>query len=165
MNLEQRFVNVDGKLCTGCAMCELVCSHHHEGCYSPRLSRIRLVRFEDRGVSVPTTCAYCERPACEQVCPTGAFTRDAATGAARVNEARCIGCKECVTVCPLGAIDLHPTHGIPMRCDLCDGDPACVEVCPTGALALQLVRDAVREKRRAVQTARNRVAEAGRLES
>ncbi len=165
MKLEQRFVNVDGRLCTGCAMCELACSYHHEGCYSPRLSRIRLVRFEDRGFSVPATCAYCERPACEEACPTGAFESDPATDAARVREARCIGCKECVNACPLGVIDLHPVHGVPMRCDLCGGDPACVKLCPTGALALQFVRDAVRDKRRAVQTARNRMAEAAGVES
>src|SRR5450756_835694 len=64
------------ELCTGCRQCELTCSYVHEGVYSPGLSRIRLVRFEGEGLSVPVTCVYCRRPYCEEVCPTGAMTHD-----------------------------------------------------------------------------------------
>jgi ferredoxin len=30
---------------------------------------------------------------------------------------------------------LHPETGLPLICDLCDGDPACVKRCPTGAIS------------------------------
>ena len=29
---------------------------------------------------------------------------------------------------------LHPETGLPLICDLCNGDPACVKRCATGAI-------------------------------
>jgi|BarGraIncu00421A_1022006.scaffolds.fasta_scaffold00373_2 Fe-S-cluster-containing hydrogenase component 2 len=136
------------ELCTGCRQCELTCSYVHEGVYSPGLSRIRLVRFEGEGLSVPVTCVYCRRPYCEEVCPTGAMTHDPQTGTAVVLEARCIGCKECVGACPIGAADVPAAKDTAIRCDLCGGDPACVKACPTGALKFESIGQATREKRR-----------------
>src|SRR5450756_2489261 len=71
------------ELCTGCRQCELTCSYVHEGVYSPGLSRIRLVRFEGEGLSVPVTCVYCRRPYCEEVCPTGALKFESISQATR----------------------------------------------------------------------------------
>lgn len=146
--MDQKVVSANPQLCAGCKQCELMCSFQHEGVYSPRLARIRVVQFEDQCLNVPVTCAYCERPVCEEVCPTGAMTHDPATGAARVREELCIGCKECVNACPLGAIDLHPRKAVAMRCDLCGGDPICVKYCPAGALKFQPLHHSVRDKRR-----------------
>jgi len=145
----QKVLVVDPNLCTGCRQCELACSYHHEGFYSPHLSRIRVVKFEDRCLNVPVVCSYCERPPCEEVCPTGAMSHAAGQTYAVVVEERCIGCKECVHVCPLGAVGIHPRKGTAMRCDLCRGDPACVKVCTAGALKFEPVEEEVRDRRRA----------------
>jgi NAD(P)H-nitrite reductase large subunit/ferredoxin len=51
------------------------------------------------------------------------------------DEARCVACFMCLTVCPFG-IRPDPARDRVVRCDVC-GDlatPACVESCPTGAL-------------------------------
>ena len=144
----RKVILAEPELCTGCKQCEMVCSFAHEGAYSPALSRIRLVRFEDKCLSVPVTCAYCERPVCEEVCPTGAMTTDPQKGTARVVEAKCIGCKECVSACPIGAVEIHPEKGVAFRCDLCEGDPACVKACPTGALKYVPISHAARDRRR-----------------
>lgn len=151
----KKIVNVIPEACTGCRQCELICSFEQGGSYSPRLSRIRLVKFEDKCLSVPVTCTYCERPICEEVCPVGAMTHDPVTGAAKVNEESCRGCKECANACPLGAIDMHPEKGTAMRCDLCGGDPACVNYCPAGALKYEPPHHSVKEKRRSRVVALN----------
>lgn len=144
-----RILIFDPGLCTGCRQCEIVCSYAHEGVYWPAVSRIRLVRFEDVCASYPVACAYCDRPPCEEACPTGAMTHDPRTGFAMVVEGKCIGCKECLHVCPLGAIDLHPKTKIPHRCDLCGGDPACLNVCTAGAIRYGAPGEASAGKRRA----------------
>ncbi len=146
--MNQKVVNAIPQRCTGCKQCELFCSYEHEGVYSPRLARIRVVKFEDKCLSIPVTCAYCERPVCEEICPVGAMQHDPVTGAAKVSEDLCIGCKECINVCPLGAIELHPKRGAAMRCDQCQGDPVCVKYCPADALKYEPLSHAVRDKRR-----------------
>ena len=143
------FLVVDPTLCTGCRQCELACSYEHEGLYSPSLSRIRLVRFEHNSLSVPVACAYCERPLCEEVCPTGAMSHEPGKRYAVVLDEKCMGCKECVHACPLGVVQMHPAKGVAMRCDLCKGDPACVKACPTGAIKYEPLELALQEKRRA----------------
>lgn len=124
---------VDPQKCTGCRQCEMVCSYVHEGGYSPVLSRVRVVKFEEKCLAVPTMCADCKKQVCMEVCPTGAL-RARANGTVVVDESRCIGCKECVLVCPFGTASIHPVKGTAYRCDLCDGRVLCVENCPTGAI-------------------------------
>lgn len=144
----EKYLVVYPDLCTGCRQCELACSFAHEGVYSPALSRIRLVKFEDRCLSVPVVCSYCDRPPCEAACPTGAMSAAPDGRYARVREDRCIGCKECMHACPLGAVQMNPATGAALRCDLCQGDPACVKVCVPGAIRYETADAAAREKRR-----------------
>jgi len=146
--LTDKIVNANPELCTGCRQCELLCSFAHEEVYSPRLSRIKVVKFEDKCLSIPVTCTYCEKPVCEEVCPVGAMTQNPDTGAALVVDELCIGCKECANACPLGAIEMHPKRGTALRCDLCGKDPICVKYCPSGALKYDFPHHAVKEKRR-----------------
>jgi carbon-monoxide dehydrogenase iron sulfur subunit len=144
----QKMITIDPQKCTGCRQCAMICSFKHEGVFSMTLSRIKLVSFEDICLTVPVTCAYCEEPICEKVCPVGAMTHDPETGMAKVIEELCIGCKECLNACPIGAIDIHPNKKVPIRCDLCGGDPQCVANCERGALKYETVSMAARAKRR-----------------
>jgi Fe-S-cluster-containing hydrogenase component 2 len=143
----QKTLVVDPQKCIGCRQCELICSYAHEGVYSPALSRVRVVKFEERCLAVPTMCADCRTQVCREVCPTRAL-RPRADGAVVVDEARCIGCKECVLACPFGAASIHPAKGTAFRCDLCDGRALCVEGCPAGAIAFVELARVPQEKRR-----------------
>jgi len=85
------------------------------------------------------TCMHCTDAACVKVCPSGAlyYTKHGTVG---IDNGKCIGCKECVTVCPFGVPKYDSKADKVSKCDMClsrisnDMEPACVKACPTGAL-------------------------------
>jgi carbon-monoxide dehydrogenase iron sulfur subunit len=141
-------LTIDAEKCTSCRACELTCSFVKEGVFAPSLSRIRVVRFMDRGLSVPTVCVNCARPACVEVCPTEAAHIDRSIPVVRIDEDKCIGCGECVKACPFGAADFNEEKGVAYMCDLCDGNPACVNSCIYGALSFKPRYSVAEQKRR-----------------
>ena len=125
-------VMVDPSNCTGCQLCVVVCSLKHERQVNPLYSRIRVVRFEEKGAYIPIICQQCRDAPCQAVCPVRAIERDEA-GALIVNQEKCIGCKVCIVACPFGAIS-WTADGRIIKCDLCGGEPLCVKVCTREAL-------------------------------
>ncbi len=124
----------DYEKCTGCRLCELVCSVRHEGVSNPARSRIRIVKWEWEGIYIPVTCHQCEDAPCITMCTTNARVQDEELGRTIVDYDRCIGCKTCMVVCPFGAIGFDPVSKKVLTCDLCDGDPQCVRFCTTGTV-------------------------------
>ena len=59
-----------------------------------------------------------------------------------------MGCKTCVTACPLGGVLFHALKGCAMKCDLCGGDPECVKSCIYGALSYLSMDEWGRRQRR-----------------
>lgn len=128
-----RVLSVDLNLCTGCRCCELRCAFkHHQEC-NPSYSRLRVVKFDRLGISVPIFCLQCEDAFCQEICPTKAIQRDTNTGALVLNEEKCIGCRACTMVCPFLGLQVLSDRKV-VKCDLCGGDPYCVKYCETGAL-------------------------------
>jgi len=122
------------ELCTGCRSCEVACSFKKEKLFCPEKSRIRIVKIDEEGVDVPTGCEHCESASCQMVCPVRAIKRNSSTGAVQIDADKCIGCKQCLVVCPFGAIHFDPEKKTVFKCDLCDGDPECVKWCYTGGV-------------------------------
>ncbi len=100
--------------------------------------------------SVPVMCQHCAKPACVDVCPTGAsFKR--ADGIVLVDKHTCIGCRYCMMACPYKARSfVHEPltdqkastprgKGTVEGCTLCvhlvdaGQQPACVTACGDGA--------------------------------
>ncbi len=50
----------------------------------------------------------------------------------------CIGCGKCAETCPTGVIYLNDNKKS-IICDLCGGEPKCVEWCPKGVISLKEV--------------------------
>lgn len=120
--------------CTGCRLCEAVCSLAHEGECNPAKSRIQIARWEIEGIDIPLFCMHCDDAACAEVCPKNAIKRNPETGAMIIDRDLCIGCRMCSLTCPFGAIGFNTETRSVFKCDLCDGDPQCVTLCHTKAI-------------------------------
>lgn len=129
MGLQGKHLVLDPERCTGCEVCELVCSFRKYRKFNPKLSAIRILydyklgRAE--GVKVCTQCGSCVHS-----CPTGAIR--SVDGIVAIDYGACTGCLACAVACPVGAIVV--ADGRPVKCDLCLGTPACVRYCTRGAL-------------------------------
>jgi Fe-S-cluster-containing hydrogenase component 2 len=121
--------------CTGCRICELICSSSHNGGENnPKKSSVRVVTLIEDGIDFPVVCQHCKKAPCMDVCPTQAIYQDSVTKAVLINKDACIGCSMCLMACPLGAISIDPSTGFAFKCDLCGGNPKCVRRCPKGAI-------------------------------
>jgi electron transport protein HydN len=149
-----KLVIADPGKCIGCRTCEVACVLTHSAPdallkLSPAFFIPRLKLVKTSKVSTPVQCRQCEDAPCAKVCPTGALVNS--HNSIQVNQARCIGCKNCVMACPFGAMEVvthetitpdrrPPAGTLPVeafKCDLCihrTQGPICLEVCPTKAI-------------------------------
>ncbi len=129
-----RMLLVRPQRCIGCRTCEMTCAFAH-GAGQGQLGQTRIKVYPTGPERfVPVICLQCHAAACVTVCPVGALSRNADTGAIELDEARCVRCRLCVVACPFGNLHVTPRSGEIVKCDLCGGDPACAKFCPTQAL-------------------------------
>lgn len=130
----EKFLTVNSEKCTGCRLCEQVCSVVHAGVSNPAKSAIQVVKWEQEGRYIPVICKQCEDAPCKNVCPVRAISRDADYGFIKVDQEVCIGCRSCVSICPFGAMNYNMDARKVFKCDLCGGDPQCVRFCDVKAV-------------------------------
>lgn len=150
--MSKKYLIADPTKCTGCGVCELVCSASKDKAFNKRLSRIRVVKLEPF-VQTAVACRLCENPRCVRVCPRGALTQNRETGVIAVDTTKCAraGCGWlCVEACEFGAITIHPDDRTAIVCDLCGGDPPCVELCIPEALKLTTLDTLTERARRSI---------------
>jgi carbon-monoxide dehydrogenase iron sulfur subunit len=104
--MQDKVLVIDHEKCTGCRICELVCSVFHTGASNPSRSRIKVVKWESVGIYLPLTCQSCEKPFCVEVCPAKACHRDLKSGTVLIDKDKCIGCKTCIIACPFGLLSI-----------------------------------------------------------
>ena len=151
---KQYMVFVDTDRCVGCRTCEISCKQENDIPAGPQWIRLTEVEKEENGrvklFILPMMCAHCGDPACAAVCPTGAVTKDPETGIVTVTQAKCIGCRMCMIVCPYGAPQFGK-DGFMQKCVLCKDcvdrgeQPACARGCPAEAMFIRHRRRDLRE--------------------
>lgn len=148
LNNGQQAMVIDLHRCTRCDDCVKACAAVHDG----------NTRFVRQGVSherlqFVQACMHCTDPVCMIGCPTGAISRDEASGVVEIHEPICVGCGTCAASCPyqnIQIVEVRDSAGRPYsdvqtgkpitkatKCDMCNSQPsgpACAAACPHDAL-------------------------------
>ncbi|NOZ86523.1 MAG: 4Fe-4S dicluster domain-containing protein, partial [Deltaproteobacteria bacterium] len=132
-------VKFDAQLCIRCKRCLVACAVENsksknlfEAIFEEPAPQPRLKVVLNGRVAAVTACRHCDAAICIANCPTGAMHRDTPDGPVVIDKDRCIGCGNCVLVCPYGAPRLDIAGERIDKCDLCierveQGlEPACV---------------------------------------
>ena len=137
---EQYGFYFDEGRCIQCRTCEAACKNTRnleQGVNWRRVIDIWEGKFPDITLTYfSLSCMHCEKPACVEVCPTGAITKRSEDGIVVVDKDKCNGCRECFNACPFD-IPQFGKDGIMQKCDYCLESgriPACTESCPGEAL-------------------------------
>ncbi len=154
-------VLIDTTKCIGCRACQVACKEWNDlpaektvnrGSYEnpPSLSahtwtKINFYEEWDKEKNKfiwhfkRSGCHHCTDSNCLEGCPTGAIKRSP-SGMVHIDQNICIGCKNCIQLCPFGIPHLNEETGTSVKCTGCydrveNGlPPACAKACPTGAL-------------------------------
>ena len=142
----------DTDRCTGCQLCEQICSFVHTKTSNPERSRIRILKIEQSGLNIQIFCQQCDDAACIAACPVSAIDRSESTGAIEIDQELCMKCEECVSACPFQSMHFDRMDDKITTCDLCGGDPQCALFCQTKAIEfLDKHPSAIQKKRDALQ--------------
>ena len=116
-------IKIKADLCNGCRACEIICSGHHASpAYSsinPARSRIRVIRYALDDIWLPVFAGEYAFAEC--------MGRDKYVIDGKEYEE----CAFCRAVCPSRDVFKEPDSGLPLRCDMCEGEekPLCVQKC------------------------------------
>ncbi len=58
-----------------------------------------------------------------------------------VDNEKCVGCEECVDVCPSDVFEMKDEKSVPVNKEECIGCESCVEVCESEAITVTEVED------------------------
>ena len=124
-------IKVDVDKCTGCRACEMACSAFHAvpkySSINPSKARIRVIIDGLRDVYVPVRAGDCAQAECNG--------RELYI----INGKQYDECAFCRASCPSRDIFKEPDSGLPLKCDMCEGEdePLCVTWCINDALTYE----------------------------
>lgn len=119
-------IKVDRKKCSGCHLCEIVCSLYHNGAVNTEKSAIRIQKDDlDSSLNKPVVCRQCK----EMKCLDGELVNGA------VEKRKFIWKRSRAERCPFHALTTFGNDAF--HCNLCKGKPQCVPLCTTGAIRLE----------------------------
>lgn len=133
-------IRIDVDKCNGCRACEMICSAFHASpkysSNNPARSRIRIIREPLRDLYVPV---YAGEYTVAECAGRDKYTIDGK----EYDE-----CAFCRASCPSRDEFKEPDSGLPLKCDMCEGEeePLCVKWCMHDALVLEEREEEVEEQ-------------------
>jgi Fe-S-cluster-containing hydrogenase component 2 len=119
-------IKVDAQKCSGCHLCEMVCSLSHLGVINIQKSAIRIEKDDlDTSLNTPILCHQCKKMPCLEGEEVIAELEKGIFIWKRTRAERCL-------FHALPILDERAYH-----CDFCGGDPQCINVCTPKAILLQ----------------------------
>ncbi len=126
-----KVIKIDVDKCNGCRACEVICSAFHASpkysSNNPERSRIRLIRDPLKDIYLPVYA--------------GEYTPAECTGRNKyvIDGREYSECDTCRASCPSRDLFKEPDSGLPLKCDMCDGEaePLCVSWCLAKALTYE----------------------------
>lgn len=134
-----RRIRINADKCNGCRACELICSAYHAiprySSNNPARSRIRVVRDPLADIFIPV---YAGDYAVAECAGRDKYVIDGK----EYDE-----CAFCRASCPSREEFKEPDSGLPLKCDMCEGEPEplCVKWCLVDALVLEEREEEVEE--------------------
>jgi formate dehydrogenase iron-sulfur subunit len=155
----------DTSVCIGCKACEVACKewntlpgnepafgdgYDNTGSLDAQNWRhVKLIdNVPDNSVGVgqgkawlmmSDVCKHCTHASCLDVCPTGAIIRTE-FDSVFIQPDVCNGCRDCISACPYGVIEMDETTKVAQKCTFCYDrlqggmEPACAKACPTQSI-------------------------------
>ena len=126
-----RTINIEADKCNGCRGCEVICSlYHADPKYSsinPARSRIHVLHDRLKDIWLPVFAG--------EYTPAECAGRDRYVIAGKVYDE----CAFCRAACPSRDLFKDPVSGLPLRCDMCEGEdlPLCVQACLNDVLTYE----------------------------
>jgi len=135
-----RTIKIDLDKCNGCRACEVICSAFHANpkysSNNPERSRIRLIRHPIKDVYLPVYA--------------GEYTGAECMGRDKyvIDGKEYDECAFCRASCPSRKLFKEPDSGLPLKCDMCEGEeePLCVKWCINDALVCEEREEEVDEE-------------------
>lgn len=133
-------IRIDVDKCNGCRACEMICSALHA---APKYSSNNPARARIRVISEPLKDIYVPVYAGDYT-PAECAGRDKYTIDGKEYEE----CAFCRASCPSRGDFKETDSGLPLKCDMCEGEdePQCVKWCITDALVLEEREEDVEEE-------------------
>lgn len=133
-------IKIDLDKCNGCRACEVICSAFHANppysSNNPARSRVRMIREPIRDIYVPVYAG--------EYTPAECMGRDKYL----IDGKEYDECAFCRASCPSRDAFKEPDSGLPLKCDMCEGEkePLCVKWCITDALTVEEREEEVEEE-------------------
>jgi benzoyl-CoA reductase subunit BamC len=135
-------IKIDADRCNGCRGCEIICSAYHaEPKYSsinPAKSRIQVISHRLKDIWLPVFAG--------EYSPAECMGRDVYT----IDGKEYDECAFCRASCPSRDLFKDPDSGLPLKCDMCEGEdePQCVKWCMNDVLTYEEIEVEEEEEER-----------------